>query len=289
MSSEFQKAKPNVTAKWILAALLGLVISLRCHSQVPDNVVRRTLLIKVPSPNGYGTAFTIDVDGRQYLITARHVVTSIDNAMRVGINVQRKSGWFPLQVIVYKCDDPVDIAVLIPSVQLTVDLPLEPDSSVLAVGQDAYFIGFPYGLRFAPAGLVGKATVAQLERVGDKKTGRILLDAHTNPGFSGSPLTYRTVGKNGPVFSVAGVVVAFQPDESPVLHKKEVRADEVTTEDRARNRLAFDNGKWYRFEDSGDKVQLNSGIAIAWDIGPAVDLIRRYPLGPKVSGDFRGE
>jgi hypothetical protein len=46
-------------------------------------------------------------------------------------------------------------------------------------------------------------------------------------------------------------------------------------------RLAFDNGRWYRFEDSGDKVQLNSGIAIAWDIGPAVDLIRRYPLGPK--------
>jgi hypothetical protein len=110
-------------------------------------------------------------------------------------------------------------------------------------------------------------------------SGRILLDAHTNPGFSGSPLTYRTIGKSEPVFNVAGVVVAFQPDESPVLHKKEVRADELTTEDRMRNRPAFDNGKWYRFEDSGDKVQLDTGIVIAWDIGLAIDLIRRYPLG----------
>jgi len=53
--------------------------------------------------------------------------------------------------------------------------------------------------------------------------------------------------------------------------------------------MSFANGKWYRFEESGDKVQLNTGIAVAWDISPAVDLIRRYPLGPKVSGDFRGE
>jgi hypothetical protein len=45
--------------------------------------------------------------------------------------------------------------------------------------------------------------------------------------------------------------------------KKEVRADELTTDDRMRNRLAFYNGKWYRFEDGGDKVQLNTGIAIA--------------------------
>jgi hypothetical protein len=288
MSGEFQKARPTTCARWIVAPLLGLTVSLPSYGQVTDNILRRTLLIRV-SPTAYGTAFTIDVDGRQYLITAKHVVASIDNAMRAGIDVQRKSGWFPLQVIVYKCDDPFDIAVLIPPVQLTVDLPLEPDSSGLAVGQDAYFTGFPYGLRFAPTGLVMKAAVAQFERVADKRTGRILLDAHTNPGFSGSPLTYRTIGKSGPVFSVAGVVVAFQPDESPVLHKKEVRADQVTTEDRMRNRLAFDNGKWYRFEDSGDKVQLNTGIAIAWDIEPAIDLIRRYPLGPKVSGDFHGE
>lgn len=278
----------KLTTRWIYAALLALAFSLRCYAQVPDNVLRRTLLIR-PSPNTFGTAFTIDVDGRQYLITAKHVVAGLDNAIRATIDIQKKSGWFPLQIIVYKCDDPVDIAVLIPAAQLTVDLPLEPDASGLVVGQDTYFIGFPYGLRFAPAGLVGKATVAQLERVADKKTGRILLDAYTNPGSSGSPLTYRTITKNGPAFNVAGVVVAFQPDESPVLHKREVRADELTTDDRMRNRLAFANGKWYRFEESGDKVQLNTGIALAWDIGPAVDLIRRYPIGPKVSVDFHGE
>lgn len=278
----------DILCRWILAALLGLAISMQCYAQVPDNVLRRTLLIR-PSPNTLGTAFTIDVDGRQYLITAKHVVAGIDNAIRATIDVQKKSGWFTLQIIVYKCDDPVDIAVLIPPTQLTANLPLEPDSSGLIVGEDAYFVGFPYGLRFAPAGLVSKASIAQLERVADKKTGRILLDAHINPGLSGSPLTYRVFSKNVPVFNVAGVIVGFQPDESPVLHKKEIGTDEITADDRTRNRLTFANGKWYRFEDSGDKVQLNSGIAVAWDIGPAVDLIRRYPFGPKVSADFRGE
>lgn len=48
-------------------------------------------------------------------------------------------------------------------------------------------------------------------------------------------------------------MVVFQPEESPVLRKKEVRADELTTDDRMRNPLALDNGKWYRFEGSGDK------------------------------------
>ena len=166
--------------KCMFAALLGLVVTLRCYGQVPNDVLRRTMLIR--TPNGYGTAFTIDVDGRQYLITAKHGVASIDNAMRAAIDIQKKSGWSQLQVIVYKCDDPVDIAILIPPTQLTVDLPLEPDSSGLGVGQDAFFIGYPSGLRFAPTGLVGKATVAQIEEVSAKKTGRI-----ANPGSSGSP------------------------------------------------------------------------------------------------------
>ncbi len=40
----------------------------------------------------------------------------------------------------------VDIAVLVPPAQLTVNFQLEPTSKGLADGQGAYFVGFPYGV-----------------------------------------------------------------------------------------------------------------------------------------------
>jgi len=45
-----------------------------CVAQVTSNVLLRTLLIAIPGTKWVptGTAFTIDVDGRQYLVTAKH-------------------------------------------------------------------------------------------------------------------------------------------------------------------------------------------------------------------------
>lgn len=271
---------------WLVTTSLGLTAWMPCNGQVPDNVLGRTVSIRVGSVAG--TAFTLDVDGRQYLVTAKHVVASVDNAMRVGIDVQRKSLWSPIQVIVYKCDDPVDVAILIPPAQVTPDLPLEPDATGLSLGQDAYFVGYTGAQVFAPlTAVVRKATVAQIERVAGRKSGRILLDAHATAGLSGSPLTYRSTAKSGSGFNIAAVVVGFEPEEAPVLRRREVHLDEMTAEERARSQLVYDHGKWYRLEDSGDRVQLNTGTAVAWDIASAVDLIRRHPLGPSVSPDFQ--
>lgn len=283
----------NVT---IGALLVALAASLPSYGQVPSNVLRRTLLIEASS--ALGTAFTIEVDGRQYLITAKHVVAALPNETQSTIEVQKKSGWSPLKVTVFKCDDPVDIAVLVPPAQLTVNFSLEPESKSLFVGQDAYFVGFPYGLRFAKTyngqpdvfGFVKKAVVAQFDSMPERKAQRILLDGYNNPGFSGSPLTYRDLNQSGLVFKVAGVIVSYESYESPVLKRTEIQENEITAQDRAQNRvLHAPGGKIYRMEDVGQFVQLNTGIATAWDIGSAVDLIRKHPLGPKASDDFTGE
>jgi hypothetical protein len=74
-----------------------------------------------------------------------------------------------------------------------------------------------------------------------------------------------------------------------VLKRTEIQENEITAQDRAQNRvLHAPGGKIYRMEDVGQFVQLNTGIATAWDIG-SVDLIRKHPLGPKASDDFTGE
>src|ERR1700730_12291840 len=58
----------------IVFALLTILVSFSpcASSQVTSNVLLRVLLIKTPL--GSGTAFSMDIDGRQYLITAKHMV-----------------------------------------------------------------------------------------------------------------------------------------------------------------------------------------------------------------------
>lgn len=294
----------NLRSRLVLVAVaFGVMPTLPLVSaaQVTSNVLRRTLLIRVPAGNAelaYGTAFTIEVEGRQYLITAKHIVESLKKDQRGTIEIQKKAGWSPLKVTVLKCHDPVDIAVLIPQRQITVDLPLPPGVTGLAVGQDAYFVGFPYGPSFAKTypnlpevfGFVKKATVAQFDFMPEQHAQRILLDAHNNPGFSGSPLIFRDLRQPGLAFEIAGVVVSYQSDVSPVLRKRQVPADEITAEDKEQGRWGQEpDGSFYRLEETGELVQLNTGIAVAWDIGPAVDLIHRHASGPKVSDSFTGE
>lgn len=278
----------------LIAAMLMIVATPSC-GQVTSNVLRRTLLIQASEG---GTAFTIEVDGRQYLITAKHVVGKLPNEAESTIQVRKKNGWAPLKVTVFKCDDPVDIAVLVPPAQITVNFALEPTSNGMMAGQDAYFVGFPYGSFATYAtqpdvfGFVKRATVARFDRLPDAHTQMILLDGYNNPGFSGSPVVYRDLSQSGIVFKVAGVLVSYLYDASPVVNKKqEIHEDEITAEDRERSDVVrtITDGRLYRVEDTKQLVKLNSGIATAWDIGSAVDLIRKHPIGPKSADNFTGE
>jgi len=91
---------------------------------------------------------------------------------------------------------------------------------------------------------------------------------------------------------VAGVIVAFAYDATKVVKiKEEVPANKVKPEDLNRGDVisSLTDGKFYRVEDTNLMVKLNTGIARAWNIGSAVDLIRQHPIGPKTSDDFTGE
>jgi Trypsin-like peptidase domain len=284
----------------VLTAVALTAMTLSSYGQVTSNVLKRTFLIQVALSqvkSEFGTAFTIDVDDRQYIVTAKHVVNTLPNEADSTIQILTKNGWSPLKVKVFKCDDPVDIAVLVPSAQLTVSYPLEPSSVGLEVGEDAYFIGFPYGARSAKTysslpgvfGVAKKATVAQFDSMPQRRAQRILLDGYNNPGFSGSPVVYRDLRQSGMVFKVAGVLVDFIYDASPVVKKKqEIQENQITAEDRASGDVVFTitDGRFYRVEETGELVKLNTGIATAWDIGSAIDLIQKHPIGPQVSSNF---
>jgi hypothetical protein len=76
------------------------------------NVLKRVVRIGVSG--GSGTAFTVDVDGGQYLITAKHVVAIIKETNST-VQVWDDGGKCEnIPVTVLRCSDPVEIAVLVP-------------------------------------------------------------------------------------------------------------------------------------------------------------------------------
>ena len=129
------------------AALIILACIGVAQAQVTSNVLLRVL--RVQAGNDLGTAFTLDVDGRQYLVTAKHVVATLKPEDTV--KIFKDGTWTSLGVKVFRCDDPIDIAVLSPPSQLTVSYALEPGGANMFYGQDAYLVGFPYGKFFTNA------------------------------------------------------------------------------------------------------------------------------------------
>lgn len=85
--------------------------------QVPRNVLERVLNVRVNAGTpkaATATALTVDVEGREYVITAKHVVAGLaeDSTIDVFIRNNCKT----LHVKIFRCADPIDIAVSIPQI-----------------------------------------------------------------------------------------------------------------------------------------------------------------------------
>jgi hypothetical protein len=267
--------------------VLFLLFGGSAHCQIPTRLLTRVLLIQVGDVSG--SAFTIDVDGRQYVVTAKHVVAKVND--NDSIRFRRVDGWTSARVRVLRCDDPVDIAVLIPDKQLTLSFPLELGIIGLQFGQDAYFLGYPYGRLFTDTNyitvgnrvtipFVKKAVWSAISDAGDGAA--IFLDGHNNPGFSGGPIVYRPFDQPPYILKVAGVVSGYRPDFEYVLEPKKITPNE-DLRDVEPWRIVTIGGEQFRLVDTKQMVDTNSGIVQGYSIESAVNLIKKHPEGPKVA------
>lgn len=221
---------------------------------VTSNVIHRILNIRIG--NSQGTAFTVDRRGKQYLVTARHVVAGIAGAQR--ISVVRKNQWKNIDInVVGIGEGEVDVAVLACSQQLSPTYPMEPDDTGMVYGQQAYFLGFPFGwstggqhvnhglpLPFVKEGIISAFTI-------DGPVSKIYLDAYVNEGFSGGPVVFQKPGRRE-AFRVAGVVAGYPTRFQPVVDGK----GNVVAQARE-----------------------NPGLVLALGIRHVVALIDRNPVG----------
>ena len=220
------------------------VKSLDERIMITANVIQRTFFVKIGS--SLGTAFTIDHDSKQYLVTARHVVGSAVQSIEVFHNTRWESlGVTPVGI----GQGAVDVAVFAPNIILSPPHPLEATSAGLTYGQPVSFLGFPFGwegglahmnngfpLPFVKAGILSAMPPGR----------RFWIDAHGNRGFSGGPVVFQPAPRsdNSP-WKVAGIVT--QAGLDPMTHE-------------------------------------NAGFVIAESIASVTDIIAQRPIGPATFG-----
>ena len=231
------------------------------------DVVARTHRIMV-SDGSTGTAFILDVESRQYIVTAKHIVQESTAPLRISW----ENEWRELPVgLVGHCEGETDISVLYTN--QNIPKMFYPEGSGLSVetdlklGENILFYGFPHGLS-TPLGS-GRGHVPLVKRgiisgffgspLGSGEES-FLIDGHNNPGFSGGPVI--TI-RNGE-YKVAGVIASYR----------------------------YSYQKVYGVDSSGQideskaigYVAENTGVTLAHNIKPALDIIANNPIGLSLFG-----
>ena len=226
---------------------------------ITSNVIQRVFLLIFQS--SMGTMFTIDIDNRQYIITAKHLVKNIkkEDTLFTAHNEKIKT----LKVrLVGHCEGEKDISVLSPSIQLSPPLPLPATMGNIYYGQDVYFLGFPELDRSSffkinrgfPLPFVKRAIVSNMR----SNRAILFLDGHNNPGFSGGPVVFKTPGNQD--LKVAGVISGYRVREDSIYRKNGIK-------DKKSDALVY---------------KTNIGIILSYGINCAVDLIKKNPIGYKI-------
>ena len=248
---------------------VALIMCGGLSAQPTINMLQRVMMIQYK--NERGTAFSIDVDGREYWITARHILTGAKNKPygtfpdeTVDVKLLNPGGdgeqWLPEKFTVLQPTADVDVVVLVGDGAILSDVHPSPPatSNGLAFGGNCEFLGFAYGGGWRAKLGEGNFWLPYIKRCGvsgmDSEAHMWILDGINNAGFSGGPVIVGT----GNDLKIVAVISGYSLEPTDVI--------------RGDPKAAADGPK--------DTVRVNSGFILAYDISHAVDLIKKNPTGP---------
>jgi len=276
----------------IKPVVTGLLVVHAVVAQPTNNLWTRVLMVE--SPFGRGTTFSLDVDQREYWITAKHILNgrehppygSVENKserlkiLNPGIQGEQ---WLTVDFSVLDPGKDIDIVVLAPrNLLLSNPLPsVTPSAAGVMLGGNCEFLGFPYGggwrAKFDNGSsvwmpYVKHCFVSALASEEDKKFW--VLDGINNAGFSGGPVAYQT----GPQQQVFAVVSGYLTEPTDVitspLQKLSPPPKPPAPLQRKGSQAKVGTG------NTKQTVNVNSGFIIAFDIQHAIDVIHKNPIGP---------
>jgi S1-C subfamily serine protease len=215
---------------------------------VTSNILNRTLFISAAE---YGSAVVITVNSIEYVVTAKHLLPL---TKAISIKIRSNETWVEYKTKeIGRSPGEIDIAVLQIDKQFIVGhLPATPDIRGLVLGQDVFFVGFPYKLEGPvgfvqdqrPLGYVKKGTVSALD---SPHHPALVIDAINNEGFSGGPIVFAEIGKPANELKIAAIVSKYRTEQEGVIGP--------------------DGQK------TGETVDYNTGFLYAYSIRYALDLI----------------
>jgi S1-C subfamily serine protease len=222
---------------------------------ITSNVLRRVFHIAYQGSTA--TGFTLDIDEKQYLVTASHVLGNNPNDV-ISLSIMHNEQWHPVQArLVGNAPYDSDIAVLsLPQILTNCGNPL-PIAEECSLSQEAYFLGYPLGTgmqlgavhNFYPMPFVKRAIVSAFNTGG--RPLMYYLDGINNPGFSGGPVVVRDPKTRE--FQVLAVISGYRMVHRPIHYNGETVTGLVFGE--------------------------NSGIINSVGVLHARDLARANPIG----------
>ena len=226
---------------------------------ITANIMQRTFQLRIGSQ--IGTCFTMDVDGRQYLCTAKHCVKEF-NGNRIEMLYKREWRYLEVNMVGFGSKNS-DICIFASTQKVSPFHPISIGAGGLGISEDVHFLGFPVGYKvecpefnhYYPVPLVKRAMVSAIEFSEDPFT--ILLDGHNNPGFSGGPVIYHKKGKHNDL-CIVSIISGYRFWSEPVLDEND-------------NETTF-------------KHNANTGIIVSHSINHALDTIRDNPIGFPLEG-----
>ena len=211
--------------------------------------LQRTFRIRLE--DSVGTCFTVDVDGRGYVVTARHMADGIES--RHAIELWHGGVWkrLPVELVGHGADG-ADITVLAPQQRFGGGYPIKLDGGFV-LGEEVFFLGYPFGegtevgsvnLDF-PLPWIKRGIVSAF----DTESGIVYLDGHNNPGFSGGPV----VGESGSEPRILGVISGYRRDRRKVVDASGHEAP-------------------YTYDQ-------NTGIVLAYNVNRVEQIVNDNPIG----------
>ena len=217
-----------------------------------------------------GSCFVIDVDRRQYIITARHVASGIEKQVDIKLFINQQ--WLPLRARpIWPASERTDIVALAPDHTIAPKMDISIGEDNIFIGQDVYFLGFPFGLatEFEKPStthfqFIKKAILSAVDtRAGSG--GVLYLDGVNNPGFSGGPVIFGNYD-HGNRLQIGGVISGYRNNPLEV-RSREVLAPNVKSGGGPKKRVV-------------SYVLENTGIIVAYGMSEIVEAIRVKPNWP---------
>jgi hypothetical protein len=233
-----------------LAVFLSFALPLIAQDAVPAEILQRTVLIKVG--DAYATAFTIDYQGKLYLVTARHVVAALPDT-NATLQVKQGDEWAELHTVrtLYPPSKEVDIAVFETGDKVSTPFQITAVRKGVgaALGQQIWFLGYPWamGSRFMNGEIpfVKRGTMSAVDHTNPDAV-IVYIDGFNNPGFSGGPIIYWDLGTH--TYGILGVIKGYRDDTAKLM----VNGGKVDTQ-----------------------LVVNSGILVGYSIQHAIQAIEQ--------------